>query len=526
MSDALKSFPARAFRDERGQVLPWMALLIILFLGLAGLSMDLGQAYVAYRELQASSDAAALAGGYAMGTADETTAEVQSYAASFGSASSCSYSGSCPGANVNPNLPSATISVSLSCNSFVTNTVGIPCSSGPGGYNAVRVVQTAKLQTPFIRVLSMFGVHTASSLTITATSTAAMKGAANSQYNVAVVLDSTGSMSTGDTDNPTCKAAGWTKEQCALNGIQTLLSGLTPCGPGSSSSLCNSSFDTVGLFTFPNVKANTAVDATTCTTNSPQGAPYMAPVVGAAWSAPMGNNPNYQITSNVTGATNGYLDNYSATNASGGSIITSPANPLEIATGADTSRNCNGLTTPISGQGTYLAGAIYAAQSSLVAAQTANPGSLNAIVLLTDGDAPGTSNQDTFTNAAGTTLSSTTTPKLNTNGAYPSMIDQCQQAIGAAQYAASNGTSVYIVAYQAGTSGCSTDASAYQNPCTNLQKMALDAGSTTPYPAYFYSDATTANGGACASSANPNLTLNQVFQSVTNSFTHSRLIPN
>jgi hypothetical protein len=106
------------------------------------------------------------------------------------------------------------------------------------------------------------------------------------------------------------------------------------------------------------------------------------------------------------------------------------------------------------------------------------------------------------------------------------MSDQCQQAIGAAQYAASNGTSVYIVAYMAGTSGCDTDASAYQNPCANLQKMALNAGSTTPYPAYFYSDATTANGGACASSANPNLTLNQVFQSVTNSFTHSRLIPN
>jgi Flp pilus assembly protein TadG len=511
MNDTLKSFAVRAFRDQRGQVLPWMALLMILFLGFAGLSMDLGQAYVAQRELQASSDAAALAGGYAMTVANETTAQVQSYAARYGSASSCSYSGSCPGANVNPGLPSATISVSLSCNSFAT-AMGVPCS-GPGSSNAIQVVETTKLQTPFIHVLNMFGVHSPSSLTISTTSTASMLGSSKA-YNVAVVLDSTGSMGSGDTDG-NC-ASGTTKEVCALSGIQTLLSGLQPCSPGSTSSNCKSEFDSVGLFTFPNVKASTAVDATTCTTNSPQGAPYMAPVIGAAWSAPTGNSPNYEISS-------GFLDNYSATNASGGSIVTSTANPLEIATGADTGRNCNGLTNPISGQGTYLAGAIYAAQSALVAAQTANPGSLNALVILTDGDANAS---NTFTNAAGTTLTSRTTPALNTNGIYPSMIDQCQQAITATQYAASNGTSVYVVAYQAGASGCSTDASAYRDPCANLQAMALNAGSTTAYPANFYSDATAANRGACTSTANPNLTLNQAFKAVSFGLTGSRLIPN
>src|ERR1039458_6693561 len=203
-----------------------MALLMVLFLGFAGLSMDLGQAYVANRELQASTDAAALAGGYAMTLANETTAQVQSYAARYGSASSCSYSGSCPGANVNPGLPSATISVSLSCNSFAT-AMGVPCS-GPGSNNALVVVQTTKLQTPFIHVLNMFGVHSPSSLTISATSTAAMKGAPVA-YNVAVVLDSTGTMSSNDSGN--C-ASGTTKEECALSGIKTMLAGLTPCGPG------------------------------------------------------------------------------------------------------------------------------------------------------------------------------------------------------------------------------------------------------------------------------------------------------
>jgi hypothetical protein len=468
--------------------------------------MDLGQAYVANRELQASSDAAALAGGYAMALPNETTAQVQSYAANYGSASTCSYSGGCPGANVNPGLPSATISVTLSCNSFVTNTVGIPCSVGPGGNNALVVVQTAKLQTPFIHVLNMFGVHSPSSLTISATSTASMKGAAVA-YNVAVVLDSTGSMSSNDSGN--C-ASGTTKEECALSGIKTMLAGLTPCGPGSSSGTCKSAYDSVGIFTFPNVKASTASNATTCTGANPQGVPYMAPVVGAAWSTPTGSSPNYEITS-------GFLDNYSATNASGGSIVTTPtANPLEIATGADTGKNCNGLTTPISGQGTYLAGAIYSAQSALVAAQTANPGSLNAIVLLTDGDANAS---NTFTNAAGKTLSSTTIPALNTNGIYPSMKDQCQQAITASQYAASNGTSVIVIAYQAGTSGCDTDAKAFQDPCANLKQMALNAGSTTPYPADFYSD----GSGACPSTG---LGLGGAFAAVSTLFGHSRLIPN
>ena len=298
MNDALKRFAVRAFRDQRGQVLPWMALLMILFLGFAGLSMDLGQAYVAQRELQASSDAAALAGGYAMTVANETTAQVQSYAARYGSASSCNYSASCPGANVNAVLPSATISVSLSCNSFAT-AMGIPCS-GPGSNNAIQVVQTTKLQTPFIHVLNMFGVHSPSSLTISTTSTASMLGSSKA-YNVAVVLDSTGSMGSSDTDG-NC-ASGTTKEVCALSGIQTLLSGLQPCGPGSTSSNCKSAFDTVGLFTFPNVKASTASKATTCTGASPQGAPYMAPVVGATWSTPTNNNPNYEISS-------GFLDDY------------------------------------------------------------------------------------------------------------------------------------------------------------------------------------------------------------------------
>ena len=496
MRGGSKSFLVHALKEENGQMLPWLALVSVLFLGISGLTLDLGQGYVAYRELQASTDAAALAGGYALSLSTATTASVKTAVTAYSSVS--------PGVNVSSNLPSTTITATPVCSSYVTG-LGIPCSASPTGDNAVVVRQTSVIPTTFIHVLSVFGIQSASSLTISTISTAAMRGSTNAQYNVAIVLDSTGSMSSNDTDGNCSKNT--TKEVCALSGIQTLLSGLTPCSPGSTSSTCKSAFDSVALFTFPNVQANTAAFATKCAGGSPQGAPYSVPAIGAIWSTPNGNNPNYEITS-------GFLNDYSSTNAAGGSMATT--SPIGIATGADPGKNCNGLTTPISGEGTYLAGAIYAAQSSLVAAQAANPSSQNALVILTDGDANAS---NTFTDATGKTLSTKSKPPtLNTNGVYPSMIDQCQQGITAAQYASSNGTTVYVVAYQAGTSGCSTDAAAYRNPCANLQAMATA-------PADFYSDATSANKGACTSPANPSLTLNQVFQAVSTSFTVARLLP-
>src|ERR1039457_2293167 len=115
---------------------------------------------------------------------------------------------------------------------------GVPCSANASGCNVVQVVQSAKIPTLFIQALHAFHVNTAQSLTLEATSTALMRGSVFLQYNVAVVLDAPRSMNSNDTDG-NCPA-GTTKEVCALSGIQTLLSGLTPCGPGSTSSTCKS----------------------------------------------------------------------------------------------------------------------------------------------------------------------------------------------------------------------------------------------------------------------------------------------
>jgi Flp pilus assembly protein TadG len=467
-----------------------MALLTVLFLGMAGLTLDLGHAYVCYRELQASTDAAALAGAYQLSLPTATTGSLD---AAVQAASSMT-----GGKNVNINLPQANVTTTAECLNYVTAS-GVICTGTALDANAVQVVQTAVVPTYFIRALAAFGINSASSITLKAESTAAAKGAQNAPYNIAIIIDTTASMGTVDSD---AACGGKTRIDCALSGVQTLLQALSPCSVASEKGTCVG-FDTVSLFTFPNIQANAASDDTSCPTKNPPIPNYTTPARGATWTAPTGTAGTYQVT--------GFLDNYSNTNAAGGTLSTTSA--LGVATGAST---CKGLQTP-GGDGTYYAAAIYAAQSSLIADQLNNPGSLNAMVIVSDGDADSGNITVTGTvQAAGTGSPAFTV-------AYPSTTDQCQQAIDAAKYASANGTTVYTIAYGAANSGCASDKSGPLkglSPCTALQDMATNLGD-------FYSDSNSSqNKGQCGAPDHPSLTLNQIFTNVQTGFTNSRLIPN
>jgi hypothetical protein len=469
-----------------------MAFLFVGFLGMGGMTVDLGRAYGCYRELQTSTDAAAMAGAYAMSLSTATSSSVPDIVKAYSSAPG--------GKNANTNLPGVTVTTTLKCLTSVANS-GVLCTASPTGDNAIQVTQTFAMPTLFIRALGAIGISTANSLTITTTSTAAMRGATNAQYNVAIVIDTTASMASTDTD----AACGTTRIKCALQGAEVMLQSLSPCTPSSTSTSCTS-FDQVSLFTYPNVQANTTSKDTTCPTSNPTIVPYYTPVSGATWSAPTGSSPTYQITP--------YLSDYSSTNKPGGALSTASA--LTVATGGKS--GCQGMQTP-GGDGTYYAGVIYAAQSSLIAAQKANPGSLNALIILSDGDAQSTKICKTWSTS---NPASCTTYASNSGNVYGSAQDQCQQAITAAQTATAAGTAVYTIAYGAPNSGCSTDTSgplAGLSPCTALQKMAST-------PANFYSDATASSAaGQCISASNPNLTLNGIFKQVATSFTVARLIP-
>ncbi len=185
----------RAFKDQRGQVLPWVALLMVLFLGMTGLTIDLSHAYVCYRELQASTDAATLAGAYAMSLSGATSTTVTNQVKAYSSLLTGAGTTSGAGANADLGLSSVTLGTpSLTCiNSSIY--VDVPCTASPTGDNVIRVTQSATIPMYFIGALkALSNATTAASITVSTTSTAAIMSGANTAQNIAVVIDTTGSM--------------------------------------------------------------------------------------------------------------------------------------------------------------------------------------------------------------------------------------------------------------------------------------------------------------------------------------------
>jgi len=206
--------------------------------------------------------------------------------------------------------------------------------------------------------------------------------------------------------------------------------------------------------------------------------------------------------------------------------------------------------------GTYYAGAIYAAQAALLSEQTLNQGSMNAIIILGDGnsDAPNSSGSP---DSASPSMSSTTAqitetysatapgnqasgsytyptatyPLANDSGTYPSWVGECGQAVAAASYASTysgNKTEVFTVAYgsstQSNRNNCNTDVNdglTYSNisPCTTMKDMASE-------PDYFFSDYSV-NGGdtGCQAPSGNNGSLNGIFETILAKLSGVRLIP-
>ena len=304
---------SRMLSTDAGQMMPFMAMLGALTLALGGMCIDLGHAFVCKRELQASADAAALAGAYALTATNATAASVKAVASSYTSASGDK--------NANPSFVSVVPSVTPECLSTVASW-GVLCSGSAAGDNAVQVFETGTIDTWFIRLVSIFGVTAAQTMTIEAESTAAMRGSQNAPYNVAIILDTTNSMGENDTD-ANCNN---TRIYCALQGVQILLKSLSPCGarlglrplrPGQPVHL-------------PQYRGQRPRDDTTCPTSNPAIPAYSFPSIGATWSAPTGTAATYQVT--------GYLSNYSKTNEANGGLNTASA--LAIATGASGKSNC------------------------------------------------------------------------------------------------------------------------------------------------------------------------------------------
>lgn len=185
------------------------------------------------------------------------------------------------------------------------------------------------------------------------------------------------------------------------------------------------------------------------------------------------------------------------------------------------------MNTP-GGAGTYYAGVIYAAQSSLAAQAAANPNTQNVMIILSDGDASSGSGGNTCNSLPGgkCILNSSGGAATNNGATYPSLQDQCMQAVNAANYATSQGTTVYTVAYGSPNSGCSTDvynkttnpAGTNITPCQTMMQMASTS-------ADFYSDTTATGAGSCPAPSGA-LGLQAIFADLVGSLTRARLVPN
>ena len=468
----------RLCHEQDGQALWLVGTLLIVFLGTAAVSIDIGFAIHAQRELQASTDAAATAGALDLPNATAAT-------------TAKAYDGESTGKNYRPDLPGVTTVNSTPLVTCVTATqlqtlnitVGPTCTNSAGG-NAVVVEQQVTVPTFFARV---FGIN---SITLHANALVLEKGslgASPEPVNVMIIVDTTASMGSSD---PNCTGTGIanpTREDCAKAGVRTMLAELQPCDPIKGCGSFNGNgaathpYQSVGLAIFPGL-TNTSYD--------PDDYDCQTPTLSTSNGISLYANPTTQPPYyTVVPLTNNYLTSGSLNGASSNLV-----KAVDWKDGNTCTSSKYGLQDP-GGAHTYYAGVINEAQSAF----SSMTGSMNAIILLSDGAANAT--QNNF--VSGTSSSYYTS--------------DCAQAVTAAQNATNHGTLVYSVAYGASTSqsnSCTTDTSTYSG-CYTMSHIASN-------PTMFYSD----DADGCQSTANPNLTsLNEIFQAIGYSFMSTRVLP-
>jgi hypothetical protein len=205
----------RKVRDESGQVLILMAATMIVLLGIVGFALDVGHAYLVQRQLQAATDASALAGALDLPNSAVAIQTARNYGPEPGKTNS-------PRSNDNatfePNYPQTKC-----VHAIVT---GCPAN---GQVNTITVKTTSVVKTIFARVLGF------NSFTVKATATACSPCSVK-PLDIMLVLDRTGSMcqfSNGSND-PAC-----TDLANARQGMKTFLQ------------LMNPTFHHVGLTVLP-----------------------------------------------------------------------------------------------------------------------------------------------------------------------------------------------------------------------------------------------------------------------------------
>jgi Flp pilus assembly protein TadG len=299
-------------RDRTGATVVLFGFMAVGLMGTAGLTIDAGQVFVAKRNFAAATQAAALAGAYALSQNNATQGTVQAAITAWNTASPPS------------KVTITNTSVAVSCDTATTN---LPNCNGTSP-NVAQVTQTATVSTHF---MSAFGIP---SITLTSTASASKAGGTSIPLNVMFVLDATGSMNSADSGCTVPGIAHPTRFQCADYSMQSILT------------MMPTSMDKVGLMIFPGMATQYSPTSHPCA-NQPNSTPYLAA------------NIKYQIGTTLDATYN---------NGSGALANTSP---LIQAIGNGTS--LTGCVTAKGGEGSYGAEVLAKAQAALpVVAGTKN----------------------------------------------------------------------------------------------------------------------------------------------------------
>lgn len=540
----------RFIKSEQGQSVVMVVITASAILTMSVSAAEVGHVYYAYRQLVQSTNEATLAGAQAMSEALENTASSGAYTAEV-TAAVKQYSSMTGELNASSMLSNDNISSqTLFCATAMTKApFNVECQLPPGsstGYNAITVTQTAKVNLWFGGLIGM------PSMNLSATSTAAMKGGSDIPYNLAVIMDTTGSMAStikGDKDCTTSQIS------CAVAGLEAMLENMDPCQQNTTCTSSTPYVDDVALFVFP--APSTSYSANNYKSEYCGGGVKSVPYNFVNVTPGSSQNLNMETTGTDAGDYEiiPFNDVYK-TNDSTSALSVSSA--LAEAVGYAGS-SCAGLSAP-GGQATYYAQVIAFAQSQLIAQQNANPGSKNVMIILSDGDATACAsgantaaggcntannivaeNNPNCSSTGGSCLNGTGTKTTNPTGYqspnYPSALGECGQAVQQAQLATAAGTIVYTIGFGSETSGCATDktytitagttdgAEAWPTggsypgtPCNAIAAMASNANT-------FFSD----NSGGCPAitTANQNFTsLVDIFDAVVDGLSTPRLIPN
>jgi len=478
---------ARAFwagaESDRGLMAPLFALALVVLVAMTGSALDVGRVMWVKRQLQASADAAALAGA-------------QTVAYDTGKAQTAAFDFSGLAGMKNAVRGAQSVSMVGGGPIFLCAATVKPSCPGAGtatGKNVIKVTQEAVVQMYFLRVIGK------TSMTPRATATAWARGGSGRSLDVMIVLDATASMAN---ENGNCNIVNAKKIDCARAGAYALIQGLNPA------------LDQVGMMVFPGLSQAGVTANTTCGGSLGSSGVKTYKEVDDQKTAPTPTATYTVFPLTPAFAANGSLDGKSAAMRAIGQGLD------------DQGKKCASGVQAKGGAGTYFADVVETARLALNA--SARPNSQKVMVILSDGDA--TTDVDKLPTSATITKTTTTCNSkgkncVDTTTTKPDRL--CQRAIANARKATADKIWIYSVAYRAAkTGGCEFDAEGLQDvslanlsACDTMRALASDLTK-------FYSDGDKNKSGDCIGDGGSNTNLITLFQNISSDLTMPRLIPN